>query len=638
MQFSNKWAQCLTNSNDSNSTISHDTARQENNKSVKSQRNASTEQEGKRPGYLPCCPTSPVGPLISRSRAIVLEYVGILCSWADRLSCHVSSDNETQIFVLLSEADRLLGPRPVRLQVQDNGMGEDMTVASFEALSAPLNPRLMAFYDQLAAACGKRDECGARDDDFLPNASCDARMSCLSCSQPYRFVAILPKAMEIVNVVKALGSELLAAFEKADGERLAALRATHERHILDLGLEVRQYQWREADWQVQALQSQMQGALAKSRYYQGLVQVGLIADETDFVAGIQNTSSNRAAAAVSDSIGQGMTIIPDFALGVAGLGPYQSTKIPIGSKLAQMFSIEAKMLNSVADASAANASLSTANAGWARRGQEWQQQIQLASYEIAQLKRQTLAAERRRDGLLQELNSHQQQMEHCAEVEDFMRDKFTKQDMYLFLQQETAGLYRRAYDLALETTAKTQEAFSFERGIDLDILPEVGWDNLREGLLAGERLQNGLQLLERKYMDLNRREHELTKHISLKDNFPLAFLLLRARGWCEVQLPEWTFDKDYPGQYMRRITSVALSVPCVTTPYRGIHCCLRLLNSSIRVDPIVSGSVCQCCEDKPRAETDIGGHIIKRMGFVQRSHCDIKRHKRCWALRAQLSR
>ena len=37
------------------------------------------------------------------------------------------------------------------------------------------------------------------------------------------------------------------------------------------------------------------------------------------------------------------------------------------------------------------------------------------------------------------------------------------------------------------------------------------------------------------------------------------------------------FDLDYPGQYMRRIKSVALTIPCVTGPYTGVHCRLTLL-------------------------------------------------------------
>jgi hypothetical protein len=38
---------------------------------------------------------------------------------------------------------------------------------------------------------------------------------------------------------------------------------------------------------------------------------------------------------------------------------------------------------------------------------------------------------------------------------------------------------------------------------------------------------------------------------------------------------------------MHRIKTVALSIPCVTGPYAGIHCKLSLLRSSIRVSSLL---------------------------------------------------
>jgi len=66
-------------------------------------------------------------------------------------------------------------------------------------------------------------------------------------------------------------------------------------------------------------------------------------------------------------------------------------------------------------------------------------------------------------------------------------------------------------------------------------------------------------------------QYELTKHFSLKLDFPMEFLRLKVTGRCDIQLPEWMFDLDYPGQYMRRIKNVSLTIPCVTGPYTGVH-------------------------------------------------------------------
>jgi hypothetical protein len=113
--------------------------------------------------------------------------------------------------------------------------------------------------------------------------------------------------------------------------------------------------------------------------------------------------------------------------------------------------------------------------------------------EIAQIKRQQLAAERRRDIALRELNNHMLQIENSAEVDLFLRDKISKQDLYLFLQQETAQLYRRTFDLAWQTVKEAEGALRHERR-DLEQLvatslpPELGpagWDNLHTGPHGG---------------------------------------------------------------------------------------------------------------------------------------------------------
>ena len=69
---------------------------------------------------------------------------------------------------------------------------------------------------------------------------------------PYRFLVLVQKAQELAGEVHNLGAALLTAYEKGDAEYLANLRSMHERQSLNLALEVRQNQWREADWQESA--------------------------------------------------------------------------------------------------------------------------------------------------------------------------------------------------------------------------------------------------------------------------------------------------------------------------------------------------------------------------------------------------
>jgi hypothetical protein len=104
--------------------------------------------------------------------------------------------------------------------------------------------------------------------------------------------------------------------------------------------------------------------------------------------------------------------------------------------------------------------------------------------------------------------------------------------------------------------------------------------------MAGERLQLDLRRLEMAYLNENRREYELTKHISLVSLNPLALIALKETGQCELDLPEALFDLDYPGHFMRRIKSVSLTIPCVTGSYTNVNCTLTLLSNKTRIQPI----------------------------------------------------
>ena len=134
-----------------------------------------------------------------------------------------------------------------------------------------------------------------------------------------------------------------------------------------------------------------------------------------------------------------MDIIPDLFVGF----PCEETWLPLGTKLAGMFKTIARITNSVGDMASQTAGLDLTQAGWARRLEEWVHQVEVLDIEIQQIERQILAAERRQDGALRELNNHQRQIENSKEVQDFLRDKFTNHELYLYLQKETAALHAK---------------------------------------------------------------------------------------------------------------------------------------------------------------------------------------------------
>jgi hypothetical protein len=117
--------------------------------------------------------------------------------------------------------------------------------------------------------------------------------------------------------------------------------------------------------------------------------------------------------------------------------------------------------------------------------------------------------------------------------------------------------------------------------------------------------------MEVAYHDHNKREYEITKHVSVRQLYPVALLILKVTGACEVTLPEWLFDLDAPGHYMRRIKNVSLSIPAVAGPYTSVNCTLSLLKSTLRQSSLLRD------DEYPRAVGEEDPRFVDYYGTVQ---------------------
>ncbi|MBA3488615.1 MAG: hypothetical protein H0T78_03570, partial [Longispora sp.] len=205
--------------------------------------------------------------------------------------------------------------------------------------------------------------------------------------------------------------------------------------------------------------------------------------------------------------------------------------------------------------------------------------------------RQIIAAEIRQRLLESDVAQHNARIEQAEKVERFLLSKYTNADLRGYLSRELGATYFRAYQLAHDLALQAERCYRFELGIaESGIIPVGYWDDLRTGLLAGEHLELALHQLERAYRDGDRREFEITRHVSLRQINPLRLVELRATGRCEFELPESLFDLDFPGHYFRRVKTVSISVPCVAGPFTAINGTLTLVGNRLRTVSDINGT------------------------------------------------
>jgi hypothetical protein len=431
----------------------------------------------------------------------------------------------------------------------------------------------------------------------------------------YRYSVLAQKAMELINETRALAAASQSALEKEDAEALARLTQSQTLINLDNTRDVREKQISEARAQVKALSKSRDLATIRFRYYQRLLgdTSGTVPGRGDAVkladylsatvpigAGASDQQGLQLAQHESQQIdllneANGFMLASNAARTIAAvLHAIPNSTLP--------FSYGGIHIGSAADATAGVLQLLSTNfshqasrlgmvGGFVRRQDDWTLQRNAAAQELSQLDAQLDAADIRVEIAEAELRSHETLMEQSEAIRSFLHEKHSTQELYQWMVDQLAGLYYQSYDLAYRVAKQAEVAWRRDLGVRSSDWIKFGhWDGLKRGLLAGERLALDLKRMDVAYLEQNAREYEITKHISLVSLNPNAFLDLKATGSCEFDVPEWLFDLDHPGHYLRRIRSASVTVPCVVGPSASVNCTVTLQSSSIRVDPDSSGN------------------------------------------------
>ena len=123
------------------------------------------------------------------------------------------------------------------------------------------------------------------------------------------------------------------------------------------------------------------------------------------------------------------------------------------------------------------------------------------------------------------------QVQQAQDVQTFLQTKFTSADLYAWMQSELSGLYYQYYRFACDTARKAEQTMKQElMRPELDATQFIQfnyWDSGHQGLLSGEALYLDIKRMELAYHDNNKRELELTRHVSLRQLDPLALLTLQ---------------------------------------------------------------------------------------------------------------
>jgi hypothetical protein len=576
---------------------------------------------------------------VAYQKALIMKYLNMLIEWGDylfRQDTMESIAQATQMYIL---ADKLLGakPRPVppvimpphetynqmerRLDAFGNALIDienilpDLSVLpeggaelppppitlSTLYFCIPQNDQLLAYWDTIADRLFKIRNCqnieGVErslalfappiDPGMLVKAaaaglSVSDILAGLNAPLPfYRFVALSQKATEIANEVKALGNSLMTALEKKDAEDIALLRSQLEIKVLNAVSDMKKLQIQESAEQIEILKRTQKVTEERQEYYR---QIERISDKEQLnLDKLSEAHDLQTAAQVCNTLSGVVAMIPDLLGGASGIGGSPHVTLQWGGRnLAAAAKSAGDVLTIFSAVATYEANRASVLGGYERRYEDWQFQGRLATKELASIEKQIVAAEIRKQVAETDLRNHEIQIDNAHQTDDFMRSKFTNNELYQWMIGQISSVYFSSYKLAHDFAKKAERSYQFELGRDDSFISYGYWDSLKKGLLSADKLALDIKRMEASYIDKNKREYEIVKHVSLGMLNPLALAKLKATGSCDFEIPEVLFDLDHAGQYFRRIKTVSLSLPCVAGPYTSVSAKLSLVSNKYR--------------------------------------------------------
>ena len=437
----------------------------------------------------------------------------------------------------------------------------------------------------------------------------------------YRFPFLLAKAIDMCNELKALGAAFLGTKEKSDGEALQVLRTSHELSIANLVMSSRQLQLTEAQAAIDTLNQNRRGAQYRMQHNLQLLgaDISTIPGPTDdfnelndnieapqqdsglklIPSEIEEISKSNTAADLSLTAGGVealvalMEIFPNFVIAVEpwGLGTSENWGPSFQGKALTAIARGIRVYAEYLQHGASNAARTTSIKRFAIGNSMG---ANIAGYELKSIDKQILQQSIHVSMANQEINTQQAAIDHAEAVRDFLANKYTNTDLYNWMSDSIKTLYRQTYDLAYGWAKKAEILYQFERSLDSsakNAFIDYGYfDPGHDGLLAGERLFQGLKALEAAYNETRGYDFEVSKFVSLRLTSPLALLKLRETGSCKFAIPEVLFDMDFPGHYQRKIKSISMTIPCVVGPYTSVNATLRLIEHKYRNSSIATSA------------------------------------------------
>ncbi|WP_058542069.1 neuraminidase-like domain-containing protein [Pseudomonas fluorescens] len=404
----------------------------------------------------------------------------------------------------------------------------------------------------------------------------------------FRFSLTHSQALSAVESLSQFGASLLSLIERKEQTQLQELQQQQAWDLAKISIDL-QRQILNVDRQnLQALLASKAIVQDRINHYQQLLDKGISDAEAQACQLYLSSGAAELSASASQVMAGSLMMIPNV-FGFSSGGARWEGATHAASALAQGTAIDDRTVAAHLDRTAQ----------FNRRREEWTLMRGQAQLELAQIDAQLAHFNEQQTATRLQLRLAEAALSQAKTHYDFLSTRFTKTQLYQWLNSRFAQFYRQAYDTTLALCLAAETCWQYEiADFDRRFIQPGAWNTTYRGLGAGEQLKLSLLNMQAEYRRRSERELEIRKTISLrqlKDQTPTSTINkpwpdmhadLR-NGQCEFELPHELFEEDYKDQNhcLRRIRTISVSLPAIVGPYENIRATLTQTSSKVFMPP-----------------------------------------------------
>lgn len=416
-----------------------------------------------------------------------------------------------------------------------------------------------------------------------------------------RFTPLLESARGMASQLIQFGGSLQQVLERHDSGEMAELLLSQGSEMADGSLALQKQMLNELAAERTTLIRSLENVTTRRDHYEALYQENINAREVQAMDQLTNSQIIAAGAKALH-----------IAAGAAELLPNIYGMAVGGSRFGGLMNATGIGITIGADALSIAGQRLSQEEMYRRRREEWDIQRKLADGEKEIIESQIEGLRVRETSLNMQIQQMTTQLAHARAQLALMQSHFTGKAMYSWLRSRLSTIFFQFYDLTASRCLMAQKALQWEKHDNTRYLKTGTWNGSWAGLSSGEGLMLSLAQMEDAWLRWQRREKEIVHTLSLNDffknrlddNLSLADAVRQlltgtadaslGEGKNKVErngdqlaihfdLAEVALNKDGYGNEdaLRRVRTLAVTLPTLLGPYQDVRAVLRTLNNGL---------------------------------------------------------